>query len=144
MNATIILHRLRVFLLSIAGLLCVGTVLELWLTEHTESAVQLIPFGLCGLGLLAIGAALLRPQRATLLILRLSMGLMAVGSAFGIFEHIEHNLAFELEIRPTATANQVFLDALSGASPLLAPGILALAAVLAIAATYYHPALEKR
>jgi hypothetical protein len=107
MNATIILHRLRVFLLSIAALLCVGTVLELWLTEHTESAVQLIPFGLCGLGLLAIGAALLRPQRATLLILRLSMGLMAVGSAFGIFEHIEHNLAFELEIRPTATANQV-------------------------------------
>jgi hypothetical protein len=144
MNATIILHRLRVFLLSIAALLCVGTVLELWLTEHTESAVQLIPFGLCGLGLLAIGAALLRPQRATLLILRLSMGLMAVGSAFGIFEHIEHNLAFELEIRPTATANQVFLDALSGASPLLAPVILALAAVLAIAATYYHPALEKR
>jgi hypothetical protein len=144
MNATVILHRLRLFLLGIAGLLCVGTVVELWLTEHTESIIQLIPFGLCGLGLLAVGAALLRPRRATLLILRLSMGLMALGSAFGIFEHIEHNLAFELEIRPTATANQVFLDALSGASPLLAPGILALAAVLAIAATYYHPALEKR
>jgi hypothetical protein len=62
----------------------------------------------------------------------------------GIYEHIEHNLAFELEIRPNATAGQVFMEALGGASPLLAPGILALAAILAIAATYYHPAFGKQ
>jgi hypothetical protein len=35
------------------------------------------------------------------------------------------------------------VDALMGANPLLAPGILALAGVLAIAATYHHPALRK-
>jgi hypothetical protein len=35
------------------------------------------------------------------------------------------------------------LEALTGAAPLLAPGVLALAGVLAIAATYYHPALGR-
>jgi hypothetical protein len=31
---------------------------------------------------------------------------------------------------------------LGGENPLLAPGILAVAAMLALAATYYHPALS--
>lgn len=57
-------------------------------------------------------------------------------------EHIEHNLAFELEIRPNATTGDVFFEALSGANPLLAPGILGLAAIVALAATYYHPQLD--
>ena len=37
----------------------------------------------------------------------------------------------------------MLLKALTGAAPLLAPGILALAGVLAIAATAYHPALQR-
>ena len=61
-----------------------------------------------------------------------------------MYEHIEHNLAFELEIRPNASASDVWLDALKGASPLLAPGVLGLAASLALAATYQHPALARR
>jgi hypothetical protein len=72
------------------------------------------------------------------------MLLVGLGSLFGLYEHIEHNLAFELEIRPTAAVNDVFMEALKGASPLLAPGILGLAALIALAATYYHPALVKR
>jgi hypothetical protein len=35
------------------------------------------------------------------------------------------------------------MAAISGGNPLLAPGILALASVLAIASTYHHPALMK-
>jgi hypothetical protein len=34
------------------------------------------------------------------------------------------------------------MGTLSGANPLLAPGIMALTAALAIAATYYHPSLR--
>ena len=144
MSAEIVVHRFRLFLLTLSGFILVGTVVELWLTEHTESLVQWIPFILAGLGLLGVVGVLFRPRRLTLLGLRIVMGLVVLGSFFGIYEHVEHNLAFELEIRPNATVGQVFMAALGGASPLLAPGILALAAILAIAATYYHSAFEKQ
>jgi hypothetical protein len=144
MNSTTIEQRLRTFLLIISAWLCVGTVVELLLAKHTEELVQFVPFVLCGLGLIVILAALLRPCRTTLLALRGVMALLIVGSLFGIYEHIEGNLAFELEIRPSAALADVWLKALQGAAPLLAPGILALAAALAIAATYYHPALRRQ
>ncbi len=141
MSPDLLLFRLRRFLLALAGLLFVGTVIELWLADHMKEAVQLIPFALCGLGLIAVSAALLRPHRKILLALRGCMGLVALGSLLGIYQHLQSNLAFELEIHPTATASDVVMGTLGGASPLLAPGILALAAVLAVAATCYHPAL---
>ena len=142
MSPDLILHRLRRFLLTLSGLLFGGTVIELVLTNHMEGLVQLIPFGLCGLGLLAVVFVLLRPHRQSLLAMRGCMGVVALGSLYGVYEHITNNIAFQLEIHPNATVRDVFMDALGGASPLLAPGILTLAAILAVAATYYHPTLE--
>ena len=144
MSAETLLSRFRAFLLLTAGLCCVASVVELWLEEHTGSIPQLIPFYLCGLGAVAIAAALLRPQRVTLRIMRYVMGAMLVGSLFGLFEHVEHNFEFAREIRPNATFSVLLSDTLYGANPLLAPGILALAAALAIAATYYHPSLTAK
>ncbi len=144
MDPASVLRRLRHFLLGLAGFMCLGTVVELLLAGHTESPTQLIPFGLCGLGLIVIVWALMRPGRLSVLTLRAVMLLVALGSVFGIYEHFEHNLGFELEIRPGAGVAEVWLAALQGANPLLAPGILALAAIIALAATYYHPALAPR
>ncbi|NTU81466.1 MAG: hypothetical protein HGA45_19145 [Chloroflexales bacterium] len=141
MDSETVNRRLRRFLLALAGAICAGTIIELWLTEHTESPIQLLPFGLCALGLVVVAMALLRPARGALIALRGVMGLLALGSLLGVYQHIAHNLAFELEIRPGAAAADVWFEALRGASPLLAPGILALAALIAIAATYAHPAL---
>ncbi|HEX2619849.1 MAG TPA: hypothetical protein VHL11_06875, partial [Phototrophicaceae bacterium] len=111
------------------------------LAGHVKETLQLIPFGLCFLGFLAVTAVLLRPQRLTILVLRITMVGVAAGSLLGMYLHLKTNLDFELEIRPNAAIGDVLMEALKGASPLLAPGILALVAVLAIAATYYHPAL---
>ena len=141
MSTERILARLRIFLLSVSGALCLGTVIELWLAEHTEGT-QLVPFVLCGLGLLVVVRMLLRPGRATAWGLRAIMGIVALGSVFGIYEHLEHNAGFYLEIHPNAATAEVVWGALTGANPLLAPGILALAALLAWAATYHHPALN--
>jgi hypothetical protein len=135
-------EQYRLFLLVTAAFLFVGTVVELWFAEHLESVVQGVPFVLCGIGFCAVLAAFQAPRRPVLLALRGIMGLMVLGSLYGIYEHLAHNLAFELEVRPGKTAGDVFWVALSGASPLLAPGILALAALLAGAATYRHPALR--
>lgn len=143
MSDAIVLARLRRFLLVTSALLFVGALVELWLVGHAESFVQLIPFGLCGLGLVAALFALLRPRRAALLTLRACAALAALGSLFGVYEHVEHNVAFQREIIPTSTTGELVSAALAGANPLLAPGVLALAAALALAATYQHPALLK-
>ena len=143
MSTDLVLSRLRRFLLAVSAILCVGTLVELIAVEHTESLEQWIPFGLSALVLLGVGAAWLRPDRQTLLVLRGVMVVTILGSLFGIYEHISNNIAFRLEIRPNADAADLLAAGLGGANPLLAPGILALAAVLALAATYQHPALDK-
>ncbi len=142
MNAEFILARLRRFLLWLAGLLFAGSLLELTFIGHVKTPVQFIPFGLCAVGLAATGAALARPRRPILLALRWSMGLVALGGLFGMLEHVQNNVAFKLETQPGATLGALVKAGLGGANPLLAPAILALAALLAAAATYYHPALR--
>lgn len=136
-----LVSRFRSFQLWVSGFVLVATAVELWLEEHTGSAVQWIPFVLAGLGIAAILLVLAMPRKSTLWTLRLVMVAVLVGSVFGIKEHFEYNLAFELDIRPNAQPFDVFGHAFRGANPFLAPGILALAAVLAGSATFRHPAL---
>jgi hypothetical protein len=138
------LSRLRRFLLALSAALLCGAVAELWLVGHTEDPVQLLPFVLCGLGAAAAVATLLRPPgRATLWALRVIMLLVAAGSLLGVYLHVESNAELERELNPAMTTGQILFGALGGANPLLAPGVLAVAAVLALAATYQHPALER-
>jgi hypothetical protein len=143
MSPAEILSRLRRFLLLFSVVLLGGALLELWLIEHMEDPVQFIPFVLCGLGALAAFAVLARPRRATLLALRVCMTLVVLGSLLGAYLHVAGNLELQREISPGATASAALLGALGGANPLLAPGILAVAATLALAATYRHPALGR-
>jgi len=144
MSAETILSQLRRFLLALAAFLLVGTLVELIAIKHTQEPVQLVPFALCIVGLIAVAAALARPRRKMLLALRVLMVPLALGSLLGVWEHIENNVAFYLEVHGTGTTAQLMAEALGGRNPLLAPGMLALAAVLAAAATYYHPAFEDR
>jgi len=144
MSAAVVERRLRRALLVLAGGIFLGTPVELWLNEHTESRTQYIPFVLCGLGVLAVVGMLLSPRPATLWFLRGTMILTAAGGLLGIYEHIAGNFAFELEIRPNATYSGVVMDALRGGNPLLAPGILTVAAIVALIATYYHPGFNAK
>ncbi len=144
MSAEIIVERLRRLLIGLAVFLVAGTLGELLVIEHYQETEQYIPIVMCVVALLALGAAILRPQRLTLQALRLVMLGMGLVSLLGLYYHVTGNFAFELEIRPNATLGDVFLQALGGANPLLAPGILGIAAVLALAATYYHPALTAK
>ena len=142
MPLDILVGKYRRFLLWVASFTCIFTFIELWLEEHYGTTTQWIPFVLCGLGLLVIWAVLFNANRASIIALRVIMALNLAGSVFGIYEHLEHNLLFELEIRPGAEPSDVFMYAFRGASPILAPGILALASLLAGGATYYHPELQ--
>lgn len=143
MKSPIIEQRLRFFLLLLAGVMCIITPIELLLLEHHQEPMQMIPFILCGLGLVAVLAVLIRPQRVTILLLRGVMTLVMIGGALGVWEHLENNWGFALEIQPNASTTTAFIEALRGANPVLAPGVLGVMAIIALLSTYYHPALTK-
>jgi hypothetical protein len=138
MSAAEVLRRLRFFLLVLSSLLFAGTLLELSLVNHTENAIQWLAFVVAGIGLLVTLAVQVRRMQVTISLLRWSMLLVIVGSLFGIYEHVSNNLAFEREIQPNSTWTHLIWKGLSGANPLLAPGTLGVAALLALAATYKH------
>jgi len=142
MSDSAILMRLRIFLLLLSGFLFIGTLLELVFTGHTEEPVQWVPFVLCGVGLVVTIAALVRPTPLTLRLLQVSMVVIALGSLLGFYEHIQGNLGFRLETHPNSTTPELVVAALGGTDPLVAPGILAVAGILGLAATYRHPALN--
>ncbi len=142
MTSAEILSRLRRFLLVFSIVMLGGAVIELWLVNHKEDWLQLIPFALSALGTAAALAALLRPRRATLWALRVCMALVAGGTLLGVYLHLDGNLGFQREIDPGAPTGDMLLNVLRGANPLLAPGVLAVAALLACAATYHHPAFS--
>jgi hypothetical protein len=136
-------RRLRHVLLALPAGAAVGTIGELVLSEHTEDPIQLVAFALCGVVLAAVGAFWLRPRRGTVRALRVAMVVVALGSLVGIVQHFAGNRALVLETQPNLPAGDVLRETLFGGVPLLAPGILALMAAMAWAATYRHPALAE-
>jgi hypothetical protein len=134
-------HGLRRFLLIAAGLVFAGTIVELYFLDHTGEPMQFVPFVLCGLGLLAVAMTLRWTTQKTLWSLRLLTAILVAGSLLGMYEHVHANYEFERDIRPTASTRTVVGHALHGAAPIIAPGSLALAGLLAAAATYRHPVL---
>lgn len=138
--------RLRRYLLLLAAAVCGGTPVELWFIDkyHAGEPIQLVPYVLCALGLVALVALLVRPSRVTVLAARGVMALLLVGSLVGIFEHIQTNYEGEAEMRPNAPVSEVLPKALRGAAPLGAPAVLAMAGALGLGATMAHPELERR
>ena len=130
------LRRLRTFLLALSAALYAGAMVELFLVEHTEDPAQLIPFGLCALGILSLAGCRLRPGRASVRALRLVGALVVVGSAIGMAFHLNANVEIARETMPGASGAALFIAGLSGGNPLFAPGILAVAAAIGWAATY--------
>lgn len=136
MTAEEVLHQLRRFLLALTILLFVGALAELWLVGHTEDAIQWAPFALAIGGTICTILFYLKPNNATSRLLRIWMALVMLGTALGIYLHVEGNFYFEREIAPRASTMELLWKALEGGNPLLAPGVLAVGGVLAIAATY--------
>lgn len=141
MKAEIINQRLRFILLLLSTLALLVTLADLWLQNHNQSWVQFIPWALGGAGLTASIANLIWPGKNTVLALRGVMTLLVLGGLTGMVIHLKGNLEFQQEIHPTAALESFWLNAIKGAAPILAPGALIFAALVAILATYQHPAL---
>ena len=123
----------RRFLLVLAGGIYLITPIELVFTEHTEGILQWVPFVACSLGLLGLLSYRFWGKKARKAVW-LTAFISVASGLLGIFKHVEHNLGFELDIRPNAGWADVWWETLTGASPMLAPGILILAAIMGLAA----------
>lgn len=131
----------RRFLLATAAVTYLAAAVELVLVEHYADVLQAVPFVLIAAGLTTVVWAWASPTPRALWALRVVAAVVIVGSVVGVGLHVNGNLAFALEIRPSAELREVLWEGASGGNPLLAPGMVALAAVLAAAAAYRHPNL---
>ena len=134
--------QFRRFLLLASGATFLAAGVELLLVEHYADWLQYVPFAMIALGVAAVGWVWTSPEAPSLKAVRWMAGAVVLGSLLGIALHVKGNVEFALEVTPNEPLASLIWDAVSGASPLLAPGMLALAGVLAAAATYRHPALR--
>jgi hypothetical protein len=133
--------RKMVLVLVLFGLL--GVAAELILLEHYEAGWQRAPLIAVVVALASLGLHGARPSRRTVLGVRTAMlGLTVVG-LLGLIQHIAGNRAFELEMRSGLEGWELLWESLKGATPALAPGMLAQLGLLGVAFTAHHPRLGR-
>ena len=148
MTVSVALLRRCFLALTVTGI--VGTAVELALSRHWTSAIQLIPWYALGTLTLAVVLLVARPGPRVVRAVQVLAVAVVLTSCLGIFEHVLANYdAAPLDFRYSskwatmsttsrwwAAANESV-----GPSPTLAPGALAQAAVCLLFATLGHPGL---
>ena len=107
-----------------------GTALELYLLDHYEDVLQLIPILCIGVSILLVFILFFRRTKLTTGIFKLVMVLTALSGVYGTFLHLRANYEFEQEMKPGAEAWELFTESLSGALPTLAPASMIVLALL--------------
>ncbi|HXW05906.1 MAG TPA: hypothetical protein VD833_11785 [Vicinamibacterales bacterium] len=119
-----------------------GNAVELLLLGHFEDWAQRVPLVLSAVLLVALiwlGATRgPLPMRALQGVLVLS----AMSGGLGVLLHYRGSMEFELEMYPSLAGFELFREAMTGATPALAPGTMLLFALIGLAYTYRHPRLQ--
>ncbi len=132
-------ERLRSALWGVALAVYLGSAVELGLAEHFHGWRQWIALVAVGLGLAASAWAWRRPGPTVLAAVRwIGVATLAVG-VLGVGFHLWGNLTFSLDVTPLESVAERIWDTLPGGNPAFAPGMLAVAAALSLAATWAHP-----
>ena len=130
------LAALRRFLLLTVMVGVVGMGLELLLIGHLEDRWQLVPIGLLPAGLVVLGWHASRPSDGSARGVRLLMALFVASGALGTGLHYNGNQEFELEMYPSMAGTELVQKTLTGATPVLAPGSMALLGLVGFAAVH--------
>jgi hypothetical protein len=138
----LVLSRLRKILLWTLVFGASGMMGELLLIGHDESTAQFVPLVLLTTGILAALVMLAAPTRGRLRLLQLLMALFLGAGILGVGLHYQGNNEFELEMYPSLAGVELMSKALTGATPVLAPGSMSLLGVIGLAMTYRHPLLR--
>ncbi|MEO1653639.1 MAG: hypothetical protein AAFU64_08845, partial [Bacteroidota bacterium] len=107
-----------------------GTAMELYLLDHYEDTLQLIPLLCIGLSLLVFIILLFQKTKFLRLAFQILMVLTALSGMVGAYLHFQANFEFEQEMKPTAGIWDLLTESLSGALPTLAPGSMIVLALI--------------
>lgn len=111
-----------------------GTAAELLLLGHFEDVQQFIPLALIAIGVIAVVWFGKRPSPTSLKVFRTTLVLFAASGMLGVFLHYRGNVEFEMEREESLGGLRLFWEAMTGATPALAPGSLVLLAAIGYAA----------
>ncbi len=115
---------------------------ELLLIGHIEGRLQVLPVLLLALACLSLVWLTSRPSRAAVRGVQALMTLSVLSGVAGIVLHYQGNTAFELEMYPDMAGLELVQKTLTGATPVLAPGSMALLGLVGLAAVLRHPLIQ--
>lgn len=133
------LGRIRSWLLLILLFGILGAGCELLLLGHFESAPQWIPLVLLAAGAIVLCWHAALPSVASVRALQGTMTLFLFAGVIGVGLHYDGNVEFEREMYPTMGGFELVRRSVTGATPVLAPGTMALLGLIGLAHTYRHP-----
>jgi hypothetical protein len=87
------------------------------------------------------------PARQAALAAGLPQGVMVlafVSGGVGVIQHFLANLEYAAESDPSLSGKALYLEAIWGSTPALAPGTMVQLALLGLAFTFRHPRLRRR
>ena len=133
---------IRRYLLLTLAVGMAGMTTELLLIGHVESVQQLIPVVLLGLCAAVLAWHAAAPRAMTVRTLQVTMVLFLLSGLVGVSLHYRGNLEFELEMYPSMRGFEMIQKTLTGATPVLAPGSMALLGLIGLTYSYRHPCLD--
>jgi amino acid permease len=119
----------RIILLAFV-FMTVGSLLELYLLDHYEDALQLIPILCLGISMLIMLILFFKRTNALKNLFKVVLTLTAISGFVGVYLHLNGNFEFEQEMKPTAQNWDLFVESWSGAFPALAPLSLTILALI--------------
>lgn len=119
-----------------------GTGVELVLLGHTEQRWQWVPVVLTFSGSLAAAAYGMTRRAIGRRAFQATMILFVVSGAVGLALHYRGNVEFALEMEPSARGWALMKEALTGATPALAPGTMMLLGAIGLIASAISDSFE--
>jgi hypothetical protein len=134
---SIILERLRLWIVGIIVLGLIGTMTELILLEHDEKALQFVPLVLMVLGAVTLAWYAAAKSTASLRAMQVVMGIFVLSGFAGMAAHFNGSMEYQLELNPDLSMAEL-LDKIihAKAPPLLAPGMMIQMGLLGLAYAY--------
>jgi hypothetical protein len=104
---------------------------------------QQVPLVLIGIACAALAVLAVRPTATGVRIFQLAMLVFIASGLVGVVLHYQGNIEFELELQPEASGFGLFWEAMTGATPALAPGTMVLLGAIGLTYSYQHPAVTR-
>ena len=138
--ATVVVLRQALLVLLVIGTL--GTIVELLLLKHTDGFWQLAPLLLGTLTLLVVAWFGVTRSAASLRALQGIMVLTLLSGGIGVFQHFRGNVTYASESNPSLSGRELYIEAVMGSTPTLAPGMMVQLALIGLAFAFRHPRLR--